>query len=196
MKTPTWAIVIGICLILLGGCSVTKNIQSIKMPEMLEMQQEMMEKISSSSTTNYSDSLSTLSKVDSSNIQNAEVFKNMTAGMKDIFAISEFTKTWTVRFGYIGLIVSIIYILSGVFLLIRKSFSIKLVCCTLIMSIIFSAIQSFVMASDSTGGFMSKFAGFGNTFGIVIDIILFVVIISIDKSDYQENRKEIELPSI
>ncbi|MFT7037152.1 MAG: hypothetical protein ACJA2S_005695, partial [Cyclobacteriaceae bacterium] len=38
MKTPTWAIVVGIFLMLFGGCSVTKSIQAINMPDMLEMQ--------------------------------------------------------------------------------------------------------------------------------------------------------------
>lgn len=191
MKTPTWAIVIGIYLMLFGGCSVTKNIQSINMPEILEMQKGMMENMAGSSTANSSDSLSTLSNADSTNAQNTEVFKNMAEGMQEMFAMSEFTKTWTVRFGYIGLFVSIIYILSGVFLLIKKNFSIKLVYTALITSIVFSGIQSLVLASDSTGGFIAKSAGFGNMFGIIIDIILIVVIISMDKSAYDEDKKEI-----
>src|SRR6056297_3055003 len=155
MKTPTWAIVIGICLMLFGGCSVTKNIQSIIMPDMLEMQKNMMKKMAGSSTTNSSDSLSASTRVDTADIKGAEMFKNMAEGMQEMFGMSDFTKTWTVRFGYIGLLVSIIYILSGVFLLIKKKFSIKLVYTALILSIVFSGIQSLVLASDSTGGFIA-----------------------------------------
>jgi len=196
MKTPTWAIVIGICLILFGGCSVTKNIQSINMPEMLEMQQNMMENMTSptttnSSTTTSSDSLLTESNVDTTYIQSDEMFKIINEGMHGMFAISDFTKTWTVRFGYIGLLVSIIYILSGVFLLIKKKFSINLVYAALIISIVFSGIESLVLASDSTAGLLTKFAGFGNIFGIIIDIILIVVVVAMDKSAYNDNTKEI-----
>ncbi len=191
MKTPTWAIVIGICLMLFGGCSLTKNIQSINMPDMIEMQQNMMEKMAGSTTSINSDSLFEASNRDTTNVQNIDMFKNIAERMQDMFAMSEFTKTWTVRFGYIGLFVSIIYILSGIFLLIKKGFSIKLVYIALITSIVFSGVQSLVLASDTSGGFIAKSASFGNMFGIIIDIILIVVLVSMDKSDYKWNTKEI-----
>lgn len=190
MKTPTWAIIVGICLMLFGGCSVTKSIQSINMPDMLDMQKNMMKKMTGSTKPGSLDSLLSTSESDTTNFRNAEVFKNMTEGMQEIFTMSDFTRTWTVRFGYIGLLVSIIYILSGVFLLIKKEFSIRLVYIALIMSIVFSAVQSLVLASDSTGGFIAKYAGFGNTFGIIIDIILIIVVLSMDKSAYGEDTKE------
>lgn len=189
MRTPTWAIVIGICLMLFGGCSVTKNIQSINMPDILEMQQEMMKKMAGSTKSNVADSLSVTSNTDSTNVSNTAMFNNMAEGMKEMFAMSDFTKTWTVRFGYIGLFVSILYILSGVFLLIRRKFSINLVYIALIVSIVFSGIQSIVLASDSTGGFIAQSVGFGNMFGIIIDIILIVVVVSMDKSVYNENEE-------
>jgi hypothetical protein len=182
MKTPTWAIVIGVCLMLFGGCGVTKDIQSINMPAILEMQQEMMSKMVGEQIINTKDSLS---KVTRSDTVSVEVFKDMAQGMQEMFAMSNYTKTWTVRLGYVGLLFSIIYILSGVFLLVKRSFSIKLVYAALILSIVFSTIESVVLASDSSGGFLAKLTGFGNTFGIVLDIILLVVVISMDKSAYK-----------
>jgi len=190
MKTPTWVIVIGICLILFGGCSVTKNIQSINMPEILEMQQKIMKNMAGGKNDNSSDSLSIVSGTYKNEIPNADLFKNMSQGMQEMFSISEFSKIWTVRFGYIGLFVAIIYILSGVFLLIKRKFSIKLVYFALILSIVFSWIQSLVLASDSSGGILAKTASFGNIFGIIIDIILIVIVVSMDKSTYSWNTKE------
>ncbi|TRX58855.1 hypothetical protein FNH22_13350 [Fulvivirga sp. M361] len=190
MKTPTWAIVVGICLMLFGGCSVTKNIQAINMPEMLEMQQDMMEKMSGYKGENSFDSLSTTSGSNIYEAPDAEMFKNMTEGMQKVFAVSDFTKTWTVRFGYIGLLVAILYVLSGVFLLIKKEFSIKLVYLALVTSIVFSVIQSFVLALDPAGGLMAMSAGFGNIFGIMIDIILIIVVVTIDKSTYFNNAEK------
>ena len=171
---------------LFGGSSVLMSLKSIKMPGILEMQQDMMEKMTGSSSTTSSDSLSNESSIDSTSVQNTEMFKNMAKGMQEMFIMSDFTKTWTVRFGYIGLIVSIIYILSGVFLLIKKKFSIKLAYTALIISIAFSGIKSLVLASDSTGGLLAMSEEFGNVFGIIIDLILIVVLVSMDKSAYNE----------
>lgn len=191
MKTPTWAIVIGICIILFGGCSVTKNIQSINLPDMLEMQKKIMDKMAESSKTNSTDSLSTISNVDSTTAQNIKLMKNMAEGMQEMLSISEFTITWTVRFGYMGLFVSFMYILSGVFLLVKRNFSIKLAYTALVTSILFSGIKTLVLASDSSGGILAKTAGIGNLFGIIIDIILIIVIVSMDKTAFEENKKEI-----
>jgi len=182
MKTPTWAIVVGIFLMLFGGCSVTKSIQSINMPNILEMQKQMMEKMSMPSPTASTDSLT-----NNSTNEHLKAFQGMAEGMQNMFTVSEFTKTWTVRFGYMGIIVAIAYIFSGIFLMVRRPFSIKLAYGALALSMIFSLIQSMVLASDSSGGFISKTAGFGNTFGIILDLILLVVIIAMDKSAFKFN---------
>ncbi len=182
MKTPTWAIVVGIFLMLFGGCSVTKSIQAINMPDMLEMQTKMMEKMTQSSSTD--------SITNNSVNEQAEVFQGMAEGMQEMFAMSEFTKTWTVRFGYLGIIVAIAYIFSGIFLMVRRDFSIKLAYGALVLSMIFSVIQSMVLASDSSGGFISKAAGFGNSFGIILDLILLVVIVAMDKSAFEFNGEK------
>jgi len=189
MRTPIWAIVVGICMILFGGCSITKSFQSVNMPNMLEMQEEMMGNLAqpiSIDSLNLPDSV----KAAYNSEQVAKTYKNMANGMQKMFAMSEFAQTWSVRFGYIGFVVAIIYIFSGIFLLIRKPFSIKLVYGALVLSIVFSIIQSFVLASDPAVGMMAMSAGFGNVFGIIIDVILIVVVIMMNRSeDYQPTGK-------
>jgi len=184
MKTPTWAIVVGILLLLGGGCSLTKNAQSIYTPQMLEMQQKMMNKMADSSPRFENDSLPTHSISEESKANN-EVFKNMTESMQEMFFMSEFTKKWTVRLGIIGLIVASIYILSGVFLLIKKPFSIQLVYFALLLSVLFSITQSVILTSDAASGFMAKSSALSNIFGIVFDIILLIIIVLMDKSAYK-----------
>lgn len=149
------------------------------MPNMLAMQTEMFEKMSETSTSFPADSLS----MDQSGEQ-VVAFQEMAEGMTEMFSMSDFTKTWTVRLGYMGLIVSILYILSGVFLLVKKPFSINLVYGALALSIVFSITESIVLTSDSAGGLMAMAAGFGNFFGIIIDIILLVVVVAMDKTAY------------
>ncbi len=187
MKTPTWAIVVGICLMLFGGCSVTKNIQAISMPQMLETQKDLMETMSSLGHESLSDTTIT----DSGNIPNMDVLSNVADGMQKMFAVSDFTLKWTVIFGYVGLFVSVVYILSGVFLIIRKKYSINLVYLALTVNIVLGVIQSIVLASDSSGGIIAMSAGFSNIFGIIVDLILIVIVLTMDKSTYFKTSGEI-----
>lgn len=191
MKTPTWAIVISICLMLFGSCSVTKNIQAINMPQILEMQQKMMETMSDEKSKTSTDSLLAASGFNNKNVPNVGKFKNMNKEIQEMLVVSEFTKTWTVRFGYIGILVATLYILSGVFLIVKQPFSIKLVYIALVTSIVFSASRSLVLISDSSSGLMAKTAGFTNIFGTIIDIILIIVVLAMDKSTYINGSEKI-----
>ena len=191
MKTPTWAIVIGICMILFGGCSVTKHVQSINLPNIMSMQQEFVDQISSDSIfSSATDSLLTASEESDAS---REKVKQMSQQMKKMFSVSEFTMLWTVRFGYIGLFVALVYIFSGIFLMIRKEFSIKLVYGALGLSILFSIIQSYVLTTNASDGLLSAALGYRNIFGIIIDIVLLVIVMVMDKSDYNPQHETTEL---
>ncbi len=189
MKTPTWAYVIGIMMMLFGGCSITGDLQSINSPNMLEMQHKMMAGMTGETDTIEMDSigLDINNTIGNSNSGSSEqqAFKNMAKTMKEMFYVSEFTKKWMVRFGYIGLFFSILYVFAGIFLLVKKTFSIKLAYLALALSILFSVIQAIVLSSDSSGGYISLTSGFSQIFGIIIDIILLVVILVSDKTAYK-----------
>ena len=183
MKTPSWAIVIGICLMLFGGCSVIKNTESIALPYTMKM----IKKMSFPIPPGVTDSLSQASNGGNKQFENDDCIKETFDHMQEALAPSEYILKWTVRFGYIGLVISIIYILSGVFLLIKRRFSIQLVYIALIISIVFNGIVSFVLALDpfDVFGFMVEPTIMASLFGIIIDIILMIAFFSIDKSSYK-----------
>ena len=193
MKTPTWGTVIGILMIFFGGCGALNDIRAISMPEQLAEQKELMKKKiekrkqkklaeQDSVTTTEIDSISTASTEDG----NKEVdFFGKKQSVEEILELSEFTKTWIVRFGYIGAVVSILYVLGGVFLLVRKSFSIKLVYAALVISILCSGAQAAVLTSSSATGLIAKTTGLSQIFGILIDIVLLAVVFSSDKEAYK-----------
>lgn len=220
MKTPTWAVVVGIILMLFGGCGLMKHSQAIVMPEMLDMQQKMMEntvKVIEKSEETYpdweeEDELDSIyeenetsnqsgfeNEEDSLDLYNEvltfektqkekrlEAAKDLTKNMKEIFSISSFNRKWTVRFGYIGLIVCAIYLLAGAVLVNQKIFAIKFVFFALGLSLLFSIVQMMVLAGDTGNGFIGKIGAYGNIFGITIDVILIIVFSVIDKSDYMK----------
>jgi len=190
MKTPTWGTVIGILMICFGGCGALNDIRAISMPEQLAEQKELMksrmEKEKQKKLTEQ-DSVST-AETDSVSAtdEDKEIdFFGKKQSVEQILELPEFTKIWIVRFGYIGAVVSILYALGGVFLLIRKSFSIKLVYAALVISILCSGAQAAVLTSSSSSGFIAITTGLSQIFGILIDIILLAIVFSQDKEAYK-----------
>jgi len=198
MKLPSWALVVGVCLILFGGCSISSNIGKINSPDAFEFQEGLMDSMKDVVEKSMDEAMDEAEKdsVFSETISKLkdepgmEIIEEMAGGIENLFTISEFTKIWTVRFGYIGVAIAIIYLLSGVILFLRKSFSIKFVLFALGISIIFSIVESIVLSSGAQNFLLSISAGFGNIFSIIIDVILLVVILANDKRSYFNTVEE------
>jgi len=185
MKTPTWATAVAICMIVLGGCSILNDIQSIKLPDAIETAKVEAEKKLKDAQVDSSTQVSADSLTTSENKQTEKSIKEKQKQVEEILSIPEFSKTWIVRFGYIGLAAAALYIAGGIFLMLRKSFSIKLAYAALGISILTSGLQAAVLTSSSSSGMIALWAGLSQVLGIVIDVILLAVIFSSDKEAYQ-----------
>jgi hypothetical protein len=186
MQRPTWGTVIGILMIAFGGCSVLNNIQAISLPSTLEaetirLKKEIDKEASDTLREETSDTLT---------ISNTEPIKKTKKEEKFDIAkkaleLSEETKIWIVRFGYIGILISIIYATAGVFLLSPRKISIKLVYAALIVSIAYSATKTIVLTSQgSASGVIALTMGATQLFGILIDVILLSIVFSSDQEAY------------
>lgn len=195
MKTPTWATTIGIIMIVLGGCSVMNDVKAIRLPEDLEKAMSIMKKEKREPKLNKQDSI-TLEGIDSlSAIQENEAEEDSISfggsgkqSVEEFLLLTDFTKTWIVRFGYIGLLSAVLYILGGVFLLVRRNFSITLAYGVLIFSILSSGAQAAMLTSGSSSGIIAITTGLGQLLGILIDIILLAVIFASDKDAYSKQK--------
>lgn len=172
---------------LLGGCSTIKNCQLILTPVLLENQKAMMKGLVpmvsvrvDTTTQTLGDSSITVIEKTRSPLGNKEMIQNM----EKMFYMSDFQKTWIVRLGYIGFIPSLIYIVGGLFLLIKRRFSIKLACSALILSALFSVIRTVVLLKDASIGFIAMSSSFGMIFGVIMDVILLIIILASDRSYY------------
>lgn len=186
MKAPTWGTVIGVMMIIFGGCSLRNDLQSINLPGALEKQKVIIhdaieENVKEDSiTTGQIDSLGTPEK------DGLDAFKDPKKIVDDVLTLSEFTKTWIVRFGYIGVGVSLLYILGGIFLLTPRKLSIPITYTALIVSLAVSGVQAIVLTSSgSASGLIALTSGFSQIFGIIIDIILLSIVFASDKEAYQ-----------
>ncbi|WP_200975277.1 hypothetical protein [Echinicola sp. 20G] len=200
MKTPTWAIIIGICMLLFGGCGMIGSTQAVFLPSVLEIQRNMMDGITKSHDMMYAMSVDSSMQIHDSTAVNSsaeikmqeKVFREaFTQGM-NMFSISEYAKRWTIIFGYLGILVAGFYFLSGIFLLVKLPRAIKMVFIALIISIAFSFLQTIVMVFDDNSGFMTLSLGVGNLFGVVLDVILLIVLLAVDKSTYVTRGRALE----
>lgn len=230
MKTPTWAVVIGIILMLFGGCGLLKHSQTIMMPDIMDMQQKMMESalkgVEEADDDLYNEEIVEPKDIEEiedeefddlegeTSLESGDLYadsdtieeeyvnvpppiskrerraaKEMADTMKEMFVLSDFNRKWIIRFGYIGLLVCAIYLMSGAFLVNRNVFGIRFVYGALILSIAFTLIQMLVISSDSGTGFIGKLSSYGNIFGLVVDLILLIVFSVIDKKDYFKSNQ-------
>lgn len=200
MKTPTWATVTGILMIVFGGCSVMNDIKSITLPTMLEKQKSLVQEkmkearthqLEEDSIANASaDSLAQAGNDDIEEDEEEESFEEKEKKVDEMLKLPEFSKIWIVRFGWVGLVSAILYAIGGIFLLVKKPFSIKLAYVVLGISIITSATQAAVLTSGSSSGIIALTTGLSQLVGVLIDIILIAVIWTSDKEAYQfpDNR--------
>ena len=196
MKTPTWGTAIGIVMIVFGGCGALNDIKAISMPEELAKQKELMkdkmkEERSASQDSPGTESTDSIANTTTENEEEISFFGKKQS-VDEILDLSEFTKTWIVRFGYIGAFVSLLYMLGGVFLLVRKPFSINLVYAALVISIFCSGAQAAVLTSSSSLGIIAITTGLSQIFGIIIDIVLLAIVFSSDKEAYATVQNDVK----
>lgn len=177
-------------MIIFGGCSVLNNIQSINLPAKLDEKKAELHKKIEEEKENTTDSLIVTEAIDSSTLGESGGEKKYKAEKKFDLAknaldMPESTKTWIVRFGYMGILVAIIYCLGGLFLLVPKNFSIKLAYGVLILSIGFTAAKTITLLSPgAASGVIALTMGGAQLFSVIIDIVLLSIIFSSDKDFY------------
>lgn len=189
MKTPTWGVVIGILMIVFGGCSVMGDFQAIYLPDKLEeemgkaktkMEEEREEALDSVAL----ESMDSVTRAEA--IEDAERVEEKRKELEEMINISDFTKTWIIRFGYIGIFVSLLYMTGGIFLLVKQKFSIMLAYTALIVSILCGGAQAAILTSGESSGAIALFAGVSQIVSIIIDIVLLAVIFASDKEAYTD----------
>ena len=207
-QTPTWAIIVAILMMLVGGCGIKNDAQSINIRTFLSLKDKIVNKIETKKNRTSKESIDTnLSAnikeetIDSGDVDYAEnvvsedTLKsdssksddeiNVKEMVDDMLNIPEETIVSIIRFGYIGLFFSFLFIVGGIFLLIKKKFSLKLAYGVIAANIVFAIIKWTVL-SGKGGTLLSIGNSVGAAFTIFIALILFIVIVSCDKSHYED----------
>ncbi len=198
MKRPGWAVVIGIFMILIGGCGALNNFQDMNAEKILEQQKEQIAELEFSHESSTSDKTEQKEVKDSTDEKFIGFFgdsivkdSNNNVDVKEtigkIVLISPYRIKWMKNFAYIGVIISILFIVSGVFFLVKKEYTIKLSISVLAISLVLGILQFIVFSADTDSGkAISFFSNIGIYFGIFVDVLLLICIMVLDKSYYNQ----------
>jgi len=207
MKAPTWAMIVGIVVILNGGCGILSNVKKINTPSTLdaaegiikevqiEINQELKKKdtaqvgmdtavTSETEVVEISDSAST--SIDSNMLGDIE---SVFGSMDKLLVFSDYYKKWIVILGKIGVVISALDLLGGLLLVIGQKYAIKSSYIALGLSTLFMIFQIIIMSYDSQGGAISRWRiNFGAYFMIALNVIILIIIAASDKTYfYQKN---------
>lgn len=210
MKTPTWATVIGIIMILFGGCGALNNVQKIQSPSTIdemsgafeEMSSEISQEVNKEMNNvdsdlpeeNDSDSIEdeqdtsvvsdfSIAKEDSAGLA---VFEGMFGKLDTMLVFSDYYKTWIVRLGILGLIASIIYVVSGLLMVMGKPIALNVAYGAIAFSLFSVIFQIIILSLDKESGFVAKTGNFTNYFMVLVNVILIVIVLASDKSYFYE----------
>jgi len=205
MKTPTWAIVVGIFLLLFGGCDLLAGVSEISTPKMMEVQQNFLQNMPEmlqeqdafaiDSIDVLRDSLPLLEEdsleIDQSIVQTRQDSVNwdsMNEVFDDMFYLSPKEKLWIVRFGYMSILAGSLFILAALFMFIPRSFSIPLAVGVLVFSALKSIGKMIVLTGEEVGSVFSIMSNLGEIPSIILDVIILAVILVSRKDHFNADR--------
>lgn len=206
MGVPTWVTVVGVFMLLIGGCGTYNNINKINMPTTLKQSAEILNNISveinrtsnsgvrpSGSPFEGEESLDSLALSMEETLLNdsagMEVFENLFGSIEKMMVFTDYYQKWIVRLGYIGLGVSLIYFLAGLFMVMGKPFALKLSFVSLALSLGFMIFQIIVMSMDKEGGAVGRWStSFGSYFMIFINVVLLIILTTANKEFFYQHE--------
>lgn len=182
MQKPTWAVVIGILMIFFGGCGISNDIQQIYTTELSEFGNDFFEEISIEASK---DTLTEREK-EMFGLEGDEGPSTIFDAAKHMTDLPEDSLKVVVRHGYIGLAISLLFILAGLFFLLSKKHVIKIAIATLIASILFVFLQAYEMSSIEMPDIFRWGLNINLYCGLALDVLMLLVILIMDKAYYSD----------
>ncbi len=207
MKIPTWAYIVGICMILVGSCSITNNYSTLKIKDEFtkfengedttiefnvdDGEVESIEVEGDSSKTSLFESMRELDSIEQVNKENRgdtaiTNANNKVAAekIKEMLNVSDETMDLMILFSKFGIGIGVLYIIAGIMLFIKKPYSFKITLGVLIFSIAFTAIKMYMMMGDDDFNVMSVSTLISGGFGVFVDAVFLLIVGVSDKLAY------------
>jgi hypothetical protein len=184
MKRPKWATIVGILAIIFGCLGVLTGGQQVMMPKIIKMQKEMFTEFSKNIEKHQAEPSSSDNNINDQTKNSEEpVSPDISKYFDKMFDLPPWFGKWSLISGVLKSLVSALYLFAGIWLLLMKQNSIRLFYFAAGVSIALSIVE--LVVYFSTSSFMIMAVGFGNAFGLLIDIVLIIVVVTGDKSAFQ-----------
>ncbi|MBT8191620.1 MAG: hypothetical protein HKN67_07395 [Saprospiraceae bacterium] len=185
---PSWATTVAIFMILFAGCGAVNNLKMINTNEMEEMAGAIIDNMETELESEKLDStdiivLETFS--DSVVTDSSGTGVNLAKTIKGMMHMTDYFKLWSVRLGWAGLIIAILFLISGILFFYKTKFTIPIAIGTLIASLLYAALKVYIYSKDNSSSYILAGMEFSSYFSMFIDVIMLTVIMVVDKSFYQ-----------
>jgi len=177
MKAPTWGRVIGIIMIVLGSLGIFYQIYKIAMPAMMDIQQDMMSEITNE--IEYNEEFNHEFENENIRMRPEKIFNTF----QEKFMLTDSSKKWLPVFGMLGILFCIYYIIGGAMLLKAKPLNYKIALSAIGGTVALNLISYIVLFSGGTSLMLFGLLIY-SFIGVLIDLALFIIFISSDKSKY------------
>ena len=189
MKRPTWATVVGVLGIIFGCLGILGAGQEMMMPTIIKFQKNMFSQMEDFIQKEMEkEKFGPVDDESSSEIANSKRYNNhelpfeMFKSFQKMMDFPKWYNTWCVISGFFKLIISGLLLFAAISMLQLKLFSINLFYWTTGSGIVLASLKGILAF------FAAPFLGFimmsAGLFGIVIDIVLFIVVITGDKEAF------------
>lgn len=192
MQRPSWALIVGIFMIFFGGCGALNDLKQIKTKDLVKLQSSVLVDVNinneddntlpQKNTELVKQILGDSTLMDKDSLTSADLIKSI----KEISHISDKDQSNLILYGYLGLLISLIYLSAGIYLIIRRKHALKFAQALLVISLLFAIIQIIHYRSSDLSNLMKMGLNFTFYLGGFLDLILLIVIFAGDKSYYYE----------
>ncbi len=191
MKRPGWTTVVGVLMILFGGCGATNDVKQIYTEKLMKFQDEMVVEIDTNTDANTevdSVQLALLEKLSGVEGDTSEAPLTAVEHIQKMTHIPEMEMSKLKLHGYIGLVVSILYALAGLFFIIKRKHVLPFAFTMLVVSLLFTMYQYIDLSQFAVAKLLKVGLQFSIAFGGLLDIIILIILAFVDKSYFKDDE--------
>ena len=193
MKRPGWSTIVGIMMILFGGCGATNDFKQIYTPALMEFQKDLVIELESETDITELDSseLAMLEKLSGLDKENQEDTTQVTVAdhIKSMTSIPPVALSKLVMHGYIGIVISVLYALAGLLLFFKRRHVLKFAVTMLVISLIFVVYQAIDIRGFEISRLLKMGLEFNIYFGAFLDVVLLIILAFVDKSYFRQKEQ-------
>ena len=192
MQRPGWSTVVAILMMLVGGCGTINDLKQIKIEEVMVLQDDILDEITEETNLTESISEEGLQKLiefsgDSLSLEidsltKGEAFK---ASIKKMSYMPAETIHRLKVAGYLGLPISIAFIVTGILFFYRRKYVVPIAIVVLMISLLYTSYQLLELNQLEVSNLLKVGLNLNLSFGLFLDFILLIIIFMSDKSYYK-----------